>query len=197
LYLSVLFYPALGRAPSKIVAPACSLELTLAIAWGVALQLQQQLHLDLRLKWPNDLVLQGRKLGGVLLQSRSTGHSVTAVVAGLGLNINNATPDTGIALQESLGRPLHLAAVAALALQGMENGFLAWQEGGLESVLPSYEHLMLHRQLAIALGGDRGAILGITPTGLLRIGTASGVRTLAPGAISLGYPICNPQSQDR
>jgi BirA family transcriptional regulator, biotin operon repressor / biotin---[acetyl-CoA-carboxylase] ligase len=60
----------------------------LSLAVGVSLA--ESLHPDVRLKWPNDLWFQGRKLGGILVETAHIGQGAGAprlVVAGIGLNI--------------------------------------------------------------------------------------------------------------
>jgi BirA family biotin operon repressor/biotin-[acetyl-CoA-carboxylase] ligase len=52
------------------------------------------------LKWPNDLVWQGKKLGGILSESSLTGERVNFVVLGIGLNINHAAGDFPPEIQE-------------------------------------------------------------------------------------------------
>lgn len=181
LYLSVLLYPS--------VALPRLLELTLAIAWGVTVQVRRDLGVAVTLKWPNDLVVNGRKLGGVLLQGRSRGGQVTALVAGLGLNGNNSVPDTGISLAQVLGTAVDLHDVAAIALAGIETGYEQWQAQGLAGLEPAYESLMLHRQAAVPQVGDRATVAGIASTGELRVVTAAGLQTFQPGEIELGYGV--------
>jgi BirA family biotin operon repressor/biotin-[acetyl-CoA-carboxylase] ligase len=58
----------------------------------------------LQLKWPNDLMLSGRKLGGVLCEARWQGDSLAWVAVGVGLNVKNRVPDELEASAVSLGR---------------------------------------------------------------------------------------------
>ncbi len=60
--------------------------LTIAIGVGAATTLQQLGVKDICLKWPNDLLIGGRKLGGILLDSQTAGGSNLSVVCGLGIN---------------------------------------------------------------------------------------------------------------
>jgi len=61
--------------------------LGLAVGAGVAQALQSVGLGAARVKWPNDLVWQGRKLGGLLLQSRAEAGGPASIVAGLGVNV--------------------------------------------------------------------------------------------------------------
>jgi BirA family biotin operon repressor/biotin-[acetyl-CoA-carboxylase] ligase len=67
--------------------PAGLSALGLAIGIGAAEALRAAGLREVRLKWPNDLVWRGRKLGGLLLQLRSEAGAGASVVAGLGLNL--------------------------------------------------------------------------------------------------------------
>ena len=191
LYLSVLLYPN--------VAVARLLELTLAIAWGVALSLRRELAIDVQLKWPNDLVVGDRKLGGVLLQSRSHGAQVQTAIAGLGLNGYNPVPDVGISLadcrrasgsNDSDRSEIALEQVAAISLFGIEMGYRQWQVAGLAGLQPAYESLMAYRNDRVACDRDRtGRIVGIDANGQLRVSVNGEIETFVPGQIQLGYGV--------
>ncbi len=90
LYLSVAIAPNL--------AANASYQLTLATAWGIAHQLRQ-CGISVGIKWPNDLVLDGRKLGGILTETKVNQGKITQAVIGVGINWSNPVPETGINLQ--------------------------------------------------------------------------------------------------
>jgi BirA family biotin operon repressor/biotin-[acetyl-CoA-carboxylase] ligase len=73
----------------------------LAVAVGLALQLEA-LGLQPRIKWPNDLLLEGRKLAGLLPRIRHRGNQVRWAQLGLGLNGRNRVPPGAISLAEAL-----------------------------------------------------------------------------------------------
>lgn len=75
--------------------------LGLAVAVGVALQLER-LGLEPRIKWPNDLLLEGRKLAGLLPRLRLRGDQVRWAQVGLGVNGLNRAPVGGINLATAL-----------------------------------------------------------------------------------------------
>ncbi|MGH1392557.1 MAG: biotin--[acetyl-CoA-carboxylase] ligase [Trichormus sp.] len=93
LYLSVAIAPNL--------AANASYQLTLATAWGIADQLRQ-CGICVGIKWPNDLVLEGRKLGGILTETKVNQGKITQAVIGVGVNWSNPVPETGINLQSWL-----------------------------------------------------------------------------------------------
>ena len=187
LYLSTLLAPHLPIAESA--------QLTFASAWGIATSLRDR-GIPVELKWPNDLLLNGRKLGGILTEIRTQAETITQAVVGVGLNWQNATPEKGINLaefwREMPGRlPLSLELLGAIVVSGIARGFYFWQTHGIEAGTAAYEALLFHRGRTIAIDGRSVAVLGVTIDGKLRAcSVQNGVEcevTFAPGSIQLGY----------
>ncbi|MEO1067908.1 MAG: biotin--[acetyl-CoA-carboxylase] ligase [Cyanobacteria bacterium J06638_6] len=192
LYLSLGIKPELpaGRSPY----------LTLASAWGVATSLTN-LGLPVRVKWPNDLVVDGKKLGGVLAETRIEGGMVQDVVIGLGLNGFNPVPANGISIQQLIQPETAppalktLEGLAAIALYGLMQGYLHWQNQGDEAFLDAYQTRMAHLGQVVTLEGALAEVVGVAPSGNLQVQVAQThnhspvVETLEiqPGKVTLGY----------
>jgi BirA family transcriptional regulator, biotin operon repressor / biotin---[acetyl-CoA-carboxylase] ligase len=95
LWLSVLFRPPVIQGLEVI-----SLRAGLAVAEAI----QPLIPEALQLKWPNDLMLHGRKLGGMLCEARWQGESLGWVAVGVGLNVKNRVPAELEANSVSLAR---------------------------------------------------------------------------------------------
>ena len=93
LYLSMAVAPNLAA----INAGA----LTMAVAWAIATGLRS-VGIPVLLKWPNDLILAKRKLGGILTETRVRQGRVAKAVIGVGINWSNPVPETGINLDSFL-----------------------------------------------------------------------------------------------
>jgi hypothetical protein len=78
-----------------------AMRLTFGSAWGVATVLRQ-VGIPVALKWPNDLILADRKLGGLLIETKMSHDRIHQAVIGLGLNWSNPVPSIAIALQPYL-----------------------------------------------------------------------------------------------
>lgn len=187
LYLSLLLQP---EVPSTH-----ALGLTLASAWGIASSLRC-LGVPVQVKWPNDLVLEGKKLGGILSETRIAHGTIHDVVVGVGLNWSNAVPPTGVALsQRNLPPPLDsLETLAAVVLYGVLQGHWFWQGHGSPALWHAYDGIMTHRGQTTQVGTQTVRVLGLGSRGNLRVqqlgGDGSqGKNTLevAPGAVTLGY----------
>lgn len=187
LYLSVALSPSIPAADAP--------HLTLASAWGIASTLRQY-QIPVWLKWPNDLVLQGRKLGGIKSETRVQGEVVTQAVVGVGINWQNAVPPMGINLASFWpdSYPPSLASLeqlAAITIWGLLAGCQRYRVEGITSLLPSYLELLQSLGQSVEVEGCPGVVVGVTPRGELRVRLqSSGAATevsLPPGAVSLGY----------
>jgi BirA family biotin operon repressor/biotin-[acetyl-CoA-carboxylase] ligase len=197
LYLSVALAPNLQASNSA--------QLTLCSAWGIATALRGY-GIPVFLKWPNDLLLKGRKLGGILTETRVQQGQITKAVVGVGINWSNCVPDSGINLQSFCEEELSLSVtslemLAAIVLEGLLSGYQCWSAQGIEILLQSYLELLDSQGCHVIVDGNPGIIKGITPTGDLRVclnsteTAVAGVPApaflreicLKPGTISLGY----------
>jgi len=163
LYVSVVLAPATARIDP---ARATTL-LTLAVGVALAEGIEQATGLRVDLKWPNDLQVSRRKLGGILAESSGGGDRSGTVVVGYGLNVLSAAfppelRDRATSLESELGRAIdryHLLAETLAALSQRYEDLLA---GRFDAILDAW------RQLAPAASGAR-------VTWMTNVGTASGV----------------------
>lgn len=137
--------------------------LGIAVALAAAAAVVEEAGAAARVKWPNDVVLSGRKLGGVLIETEVTEEKVTAAVLSLGLNVNvslDALPaevrEAAMSLSEATGRAWPLERLAARVCEHLER---AWP-----SLLEVKSGLVEKWQQMDALAGERVAVsLGVTP----------------------------------
>ncbi|HOO96366.1 MAG TPA: biotin--[acetyl-CoA-carboxylase] ligase [Caldisericia bacterium] len=73
----------------------------LALAVGAGLyDFFKCMNLNVTLKYPNDILVEGKKLVGILCGSRIRGKEYLFSLVGIGINVNNTTPDIGVSLKE-------------------------------------------------------------------------------------------------
>lgn len=188
---------------SEITATQAA-QLTFASAWGIATTLRNQ-GIPIRLKWPNDLLVQRRKLGGILTETRLHQGKVHTAVVGVGLNWSNPVPASGINLQTILKarkqppQPDSLECLTAMILQGLEMGYCYWQTAGIEALLTAYLALLQNLGDSVEVKGHPGKIVGVAANGDLRVqllpaAPLSGLETeleisCPPGSIRLGTSV--------
>lgn len=199
LLCSVLLRPRLMPSSAHLLANSLGV--------AVAEACRAVTGVEVGLKWPNDLVVGGRKLGGILAESVSTGDHLDAVVVGLGLNVSWPTdlrtvrPDPRPDVQPD-ARPEEVVA-AATSLDD-EGGRNLDRELLLVAVLRRFEQLdplsrafadryrslltTLGQRVRVDLGATGGAVEGtavdVSPQGHLVVETdGAGRRSFAVGDV--------------
>lgn len=170
--------------------PADLPALTLAMGVVVRRVLERVAGLTIALKWPNDLVVDERKLGGILVELKVEAQGGSHVVAGVGLNVAverellqslSDWPRGAIDLKTALGRepPPRRKLVAAL-VDDLCRLFADYAETGFAVYRNEWEsgdHLRGRAvRLDEAAGAVTGTALGIDADGALLVETAPGVR---------------------
>lgn len=187
LYLSLAWTPSICLSNSYL--------LTFCSAWGIATNLRHY-NIPVFLKWPNDLILSGRKLGGILTETHIQQEKITQAIIGVGLNWSNFVPQPGINLQSflqqhSLTEVDCLEMLAALTIEGIFSGFQCYSHVGLEEFLALYLEILSSKGRCVRVDDLTGTIVGVTSDGQLRIrlhspGAATEIYR-SPGTISIGY----------
>jgi BirA family biotin operon repressor/biotin-[acetyl-CoA-carboxylase] ligase len=150
------------------------------------------------LKWPNDVVVGGRKLGGILVESAMAGSQVGYAVLGIGLNGNFAAAELGTlpdaalppaTLQQEMGRPIAREALLTALLQELERGYSQIRAGAPHAIWERYRGVLgtLGQPVRIVAGATvDGVAETITPEGALVVRLPSGARrTFAFGEVSV------------
>ena len=125
--MSILLYPDLE--PAK--APMLTIVMGLAVVQGV----QRALGVDTKIKWPNDAVLNGKKLCGILTEMSAQIDYINYVVIGTGINVNQmefpeeiAEIATSLAIET--GHPVNRAKVVAAVLEALRRTMKnSWKQG--------------------------------------------------------------------
>ncbi len=175
LYLSYALAPNIPASQS--------FQLTLRAAWGIATTLKT-LGIPVQLKWLNDLVIDRRKLGGILTETKVNQGIITQAVVGVGINWTNPVPETGINLSSFIDTIPCLEMLAAVTIQGIERGI----NEPVANLIPAYEQLLINMGQLVTVGDRTGVIIGITNTCALRVRLKDNSEIhLKPGSLSLGY----------
>jgi BirA family biotin operon repressor/biotin-[acetyl-CoA-carboxylase] ligase len=181
--------------------PATASAVTLACGISVAEALRQR-GVEARLKWPNDLLLSGRKLGGILTELAFDPQGRASLVVGVGVNLC-LDPETRVAIDQPAAalderivgarlaseRELWIALLARAALDAIE-GF---ERDGFAPFRERFEGLFAYagRPVVLMQAGLpalSGVPSGIDGEGRLLLSTDHGVQAVASGELSLRTP---------
>ncbi len=158
------------------------------LSLAVGLSLAQSLHPDIRLKWPNDLWWQERKLGGILIETASLGAQRHAVI---GVGINLVRPDRPDLSTPAAGLQEALPGVdASQALERVVPGLMqTLRRFEREGFAPFWADFAardgLHQRAVTLSDGTQGTACGVNEAGALLVHTAAGVQAVTSSEVSV------------
>jgi BirA family biotin operon repressor/biotin-[acetyl-CoA-carboxylase] ligase len=189
VYCSVLLRPALP--PTDV--------LTLSLAAGLAVRSAIQgidSHLLVDLKWPNDLLIGGKKFCGILTEMSAEATRVRHIVVGVGINVNHATfpselTGTATSLRIETGTEWSRVELCAALLKSLDREYrdlLANPDASADILRRFEERSSSARGRHVRIeenGGFEGVTDGLDPRGFLRVRTREGIRIVYSGTVRL------------
>jgi len=184
LNLSVLLRPTTPAAEAGLFA------LRAGIAVAEALPIRPML------KWPNDVLLNGAKLAGLLIDAAPSGQALDWLVIGIGINLTIAPeiPSRAVTALASHGVKMEPIAAAHAVLASLSRWLLAAPADIIETWL-SYGHPL---GTALTINGTiSGRFAGLTPAGELRLARENRIETFNTGDVLLGQMVGEGESDER
>lgn len=184
VWLSALLRPALGPQRAGCMSVAAGV--------AIAQALSKAFEIPVQVKWPNDLWVRGKKLGGVLVELSTRAQHIEWMIVSVGINVNNPLP-AGVripptSLGRELARRVPLEVVAAAALDGIASGFCKLEQEGFDPFIDAWERLSaLGDTIEFERGGRRttASVVGLSDDGKLVVNTPAGSEYLAAEDIHL------------
>lgn len=176
LWFSVLLRPPIG--PEELSG------LPIVAGLAVARALKRSFGLDIELKWPNDVLIKGKKVCGVLVESSFTGEKLDFVIVGIGVNANfepgelpEPISSSSTTLRAELGADVDLDALLFSILSELGACYGALLSGQRRELLREAAGLMGFPREARVLLGERelrGLAIGLADDGSLLLEVAGG-----------------------
>lgn len=169
--------------------------LSLAVAVAVARALTRQTGIEAELKWPNDILFEGKKLGGILLEAQGESEGPCAAVIGIGLNLNMSPRQAAAIdqpwtdLRQASGQSVSRNALCVAVLDELVIALLAFAGSGLESFMADWRRRDALAGSAVRLRFSEhsitGRACGIDEQGALLLETSRGRQRYLMGEVSL------------
>ena len=187
IYCSVIVRPALP--PSEV--------LVLSLAAGLAVRAAVQ-EIDPRhmpdLKWPNDLLIDGKKFCGILTEMNAEATRVRHIVVGIGINVNQAAfpddlKDTATSLRIAAGNKWSRVDLCAALLKSLDREYqnLIANPDAHDDILRRFEQqssMVRGKPVRVEEnGGFEGVTEGLDPRGFLQVRTGDGMRIVYSGTV--------------
>ena len=176
IYMTILLYPEI----SPLKAPQLTLVMAIAVAEGI----KEVTGLDTKIKWPNDIVVNGRKICGILTEMSTEIDYINHVVIGAGINVNQDDfPEdirkTASSLKMEFGKQVKRSELIAAIMKSFEKDYEIFvKTEDLSGLQELYNSMLvnLDRDVKVLEPGNEyeAHALGINKTGELIVRTAEG-----------------------
>ncbi len=188
-----LYFTILLRPP---VAPDKASMLTLVMAYAVTVAVRETIGLEAQIKWPNDIVVAGKKICGILCEMKLDGARLDYCVAGVGVNVGRQEfaediRDKATSLEEQCGAKIDRKGLLQAILGYFERGYEEFLHcGDLSFLQEEYNEWLVNQNRQVRVlepqGEYEGVAKGITSTGELLVEGADGqVQKVYAGEVSV------------
>ena len=184
LWMSVLLRPDISPMKASMV--------TLVAAMAVSDAVKEISGVDAKIKWPNDLVAEGKKICGILTEMSLEENRISYIVVGIGINVNtDGFPeellDKAVSLKMLTGKTIKRAALCGLICKKLETYFEAFVScGNLSFMKDAYNERLVNIGKEVVISDREGSknciSLGIDESGALLVRNMDG----RPEAITSG-----------
>ncbi|MGA9931636.1 MAG: biotin--[acetyl-CoA-carboxylase] ligase [Terriglobales bacterium] len=189
VYCSVILRPAMPPSEALIFSLAAGLAVRAAVG-----EIAPQLLVDL--KWPNDLLLGGKKFCGILTEMNAEATRVRHLVVGMGINVNQVRfpaelREIATSLRIETGTEWSRVELCAALLKALDREYrgLVEDAGAHDAILRRFEENSSSVRGAKVTIEENGGLAGVTEgldeRGFLRVRAADGLRTVVSGTVRL------------
>ncbi|MFC5531785.1 biotin--[acetyl-CoA-carboxylase] ligase [Cohnella yongneupensis] len=147
-------------------------QLTLLAAVALSRAITRVVPLEIGIKWPNDLLVNGRKISGILLESAAEDERLRYVIVGLGISVNLDAEDypeellqKAVSLKMAAGHAISRSDLIAAVLEQFEQLYALYQEQGFAPIRALWEAHSVTLNRPVTLYTPQGVIEGV-PRGL-------------------------------
>jgi BirA family biotin operon repressor/biotin-[acetyl-CoA-carboxylase] ligase len=178
LYFSILLRPT--------IAPQTASWIPLAAGVALANGINAYTGLSSRIKWPNDLLINGKKAGGILIELHIEGDKISHLILGIGINVNMTRFPAEIdpiatSLKKELGHPIHREPLLAQLLEELEKQLESFYQTGPDKTAKDWKALSdtIGKEVSVTLGDQtiKGKAVDLDPHGGLILKKNDGTTT--------------------
>ncbi len=174
IYMSLCLKPSLLPGQLPILTLLCAVSICEAI--------KEETGLEAKIKWPNDIIMYNKKLGGILTELNAEMDEVRFVVIGIGLNVNNdrkSLVSGATSLKEEKGEVVNRISLLQEIFSRIEANYLSFQQKGPGAMADKWRHynITLGRRVRVAFHRHHleGEAVDIDNDGSLLVRKDSGI----------------------
>lgn len=196
------------QSPSKVgiwmsvvlrpkVEPTKAPQIALLTAAAVASAIESYTKLPAQIKWPNDILISGKKVCGILTEMKAEMEFIHYCVIGIGINVNTNAPDfpeellnKAASLKMFAGQEIGRAGLVRVILEELEKLYFDWQENGFAPILELWlkksctlgHKVVVNTPAGISI---KGFAKSLDESGALIIETEQGEKRITAGDVHL------------
>jgi BirA family biotin operon repressor/biotin-[acetyl-CoA-carboxylase] ligase len=181
LLCSIILFPKFLSANAQFL-------LSMAISVGICEAIQPFLQERICIKWPNDIYIGKKKVGGILIQNSLGGNLISNCIVGIGININQSNfPDelpNPISISRQIGKEIDINAFEQSLYSHIEYFYLMLKRGKHEKLQQKYLERLFWKDKVHSFEDEKGKIFsgiirGIDVSGKLLIEKEEGIHSFA------------------
>jgi BirA family transcriptional regulator, biotin operon repressor / biotin---[acetyl-CoA-carboxylase] ligase len=187
IYVTVLLRPRLAPVQAPLLTMMAGLSARSAV--------QAVTGLTVDLKWPNDLLIRGKKLGGILTEMHAEPGQIRFVIVGIGLNVNQENfpgelAETATSLRMETGKAQSRMELLVRLLREFEGDYNRFLREGVDNVVARFEEVSTYakgKRVRVTNGTESyvGTTAGVGPEGLLQVERDDGkIMTVIAGDVT-------------
>jgi BirA family biotin operon repressor/biotin-[acetyl-CoA-carboxylase] ligase len=184
LWFSMLLKPVIRPDGSSI----------LSLLFSIALSriLEKKYGISSEIKWPNDILICGKKVAGIIIEMSAGQDIINWVAAGIGVNINNSLPEDlkniSTSIKEVLKREIDRTEFIVAFLTEFESLYFNFQSGGFKQFLEEYNSKVAYKDVLVTVDSAcndaiTGKNFGIDESGRLIIETKNKIEKIISGTL--------------
>lgn len=128
------------------IIPTRASEITFVVAVGIMEGIKKHINKDVKIKWPNDILLEGKKIVGILTEISAEMERINYIVAGVGINVNQDLLDfpedirhKATSIKINTGKNVNRNELLRKIIEEMEKIYFVYKEEGFEKILKLWE----------------------------------------------------------
>ncbi|MDR3071723.1 MAG: biotin--[acetyl-CoA-carboxylase] ligase [Endomicrobium sp.] len=174
--------------PSMRLDEVSKMALLISIAFDMTLK---QYNVISEIKWPNDILINGKKLAGIIIEMSAEQNKINWVVAGVGININNKLPKKlegiAVSLKNVLGQSVDRSKFLVKFLTIFDDVYVNFQVNGFRQFVEEYNNKMAYKGEHVSIDDGYSIItginLGVDDSGRLIIDTGQKLEKIISGTL--------------
>lgn len=192
--------PGLGIWMSLVLRPTCApadaAALPLVAGLAIAAAIREVANVTTQVKWPNDVLIDGKKVAGVLCESAIEGQAIRYSIMGIGINVNHLETElpqsiraAATSVRIASGRKQPRVGLMAATLRALEARLELFHAHGFAALRPEFQTVscLSGKRLRIAQGKKslEGVFVDVAPDGALMIDSQNRIIRIQAGEASL------------